>query len=490
MFEIPELVALAGLVLSSLIFYVYAYKVNRKNLNMEGFTLSNRSLSDKQFSNTFAASSLSLATVIIFFISTHELYGLFLLVCPITFLAGQYFFFYVVKRCKVDFGNYRTISDLVYAVFPSKKIARLITAITLTSFIGIAFIELYVGSVILTFFLPKSALWQTFSFFALGIIVLLYIRLGGYKAIVKTDKWQLSLMMLAIGAIFVFSLFLPYSQSANTTVNSFFYFSENPWLILIFSIQILFNNMAVSFTQLSFWQRVVASASLDEAWQGLKKSTWKTLFIWTVPILAFVLLRTKGYNINDLTNFLNFTRETSFLTSVILFPMIIVGFASALFSSADVAIIAIVHALADKNTFLKPFENLPYARFKKYLTLFTISILIVLSVLYWIKYLELTNYFVPLVYSCLGQMIMLFPVSSYAMYKISRGQYAINFNHNILFLGILAGWGCVLSGVILSVNYNSLAMQQGLIIIGVLIIMLATFISTKLKQRALSFNSA
>ena len=37
---------------------------------MEGFTLSNRTLTDKQFSNTFAASSLSLATVIIFFIST------------------------------------------------------------------------------------------------------------------------------------------------------------------------------------------------------------------------------------------------------------------------------------------------------------------------------------------------------------------------------------------------------------------------------------
>ena len=80
MHQTPEIIALFGLILSSIIFYVYAHQVNRQNLNMEGFTLSNRSLSSRQFANTFAASSLSLATVIIFFISTHEIYGIFLLI--------------------------------------------------------------------------------------------------------------------------------------------------------------------------------------------------------------------------------------------------------------------------------------------------------------------------------------------------------------------------------------------------------------------------
>lgn len=332
-YQLPEILALLGLLVSSFVFYLYAHRVNKKNLNMEGFTLSNRTLTDKQFSNTFAASSLSLATVIIFFVSTHENYGLFLLICPFTFVFGQYFFFYIIKRSQVDFSKCRTISDLVYSVFPSKSVARLITLITVVSSIFIAFIELYVGSMILTFFLPKNALCQTFSFFILGIIVLLYIRLGGYKAIVKTDKWQLSLMASSIIAILLFSLLLPYSTSPRTVVNTFSYFSEPLWGALSFVMWVTFNNFANSFTQLSFWQRVVASSSIDEAWQGMKKSTWETMFIWTVPILAFILIRVKGYNISDLEQFLIFIRGYSFLSSIILFPLVIVGFTSALFSS-------------------------------------------------------------------------------------------------------------------------------------------------------------
>ncbi len=487
--QLPEIIALLGLLLSSLVFYIYAYSVNRQNLNMEGFTLSNRTLTDRQFSNTFTASSLSLAIVIIFFISTHELYGLVLLICPITFILGQYLFFYVVRRCKIDFGKYRTISDLIYAVFPSKKIARLITLITVTSFIGIAFIELYVGSVILTFFLPKNALYQTLSFFTLGIIVLLYIRLGGYKAIVKTDKWQLFLMTLSIITILIFSISLPSSTSNKSAINSFMYIGESSWGITSFILWVTLNNLMVSFVQLSFWQRVVASSSLETAISGMKKATWKTLFIWTVPILSFILIRTKGYNINDLENFLAFTRTTSYLSSIILFPIITVGFASALFSSADVAIIAIVHAISDKNTFLKLFENLPYNKFKQYLTILTILILLTLSLVYWIKYLELTNYFVPLIYSSLGQMTMLVPLSCYALWNIRKNITCLYFKDNILFYGIILGWLHVLSGTILSVKYNSAGLQQLMMIFGTLIILLAIKLSLKNPHKELTFNT-
>ncbi len=484
---LPEIIALLGLLISSTIFYIYAYKVNRKNLDMEGFTLSNRSLSGNQFGNTFAASSMSLATVLVFFISTQKEYGLFLLTCPVAFVLGQYIFFFTVKKCKVDFGQCRTISDLIFSVFPSKKVARIITCITVVSYIGLAFIELYVGTVILTFFLPKSALWQTLSFFALGITVLSYIRLGGYKAIVKTDKWQLFLMLLAITAIFIFSILLPYSSTPKTSINSFYFFNVSPWWAFIFVVQIAFTNITGPFTQLTGWQRIVASSSLDEAWKGLKKSTWKTLFIWTVPILSFILLRTKGYDITELEKFLYFTRNTSYLTSIILFPIVVVGFTSALFSSADVAIIAIIHALSDNNTFSKKFKNLSYNKFKNYLTIFTVSILIVLSVLYWIKYIELTNYLVPLVHSSFGQMNILVPLSAYAIYSYKNT--SIEFNANYLFLSILMGWGFVLMGVWLSAKYHFPGLQQAIVVFSILPILIATVVSIKYRQKK-SFFSA
>ncbi|NQY42608.1 MAG: hypothetical protein HRT87_04605 [Legionellales bacterium] len=487
---LPEILSLIGLLTSSLVFYTCAYRINRENLNMEGFTLSNRNLSKNQFGNTFTASSMSLATVLVFFISTQKEYGLFLLACPIGFVLGQYIFFYTVRKCNVDFSKCRTISDLVSTVFPSKKIARAITAITIVSYIGLAFIELYVGTIILTFFMPKSAIWQTLAFFIIGITVLLYIRLGGYKAIVKTDKWQLSLMLLAITTIFLFSILLPYSDTPKTYVNSFYFVNVSPIWALVFVIQILFTNITGPFTQLTGWQRIVASSSVDEAWKGLKRATWKTLFIWTVPIISFVLLRTKGYDITELEKFLYFARNTSELTATILFPIVVVGFASALFSSADVAIIAIIHALSDQNTFQSSFQKLPYRKFKRYLTIFTICILAILSALYWIKYLELTNYLVPLVHSSFGQMNILIPLSAYAIYRINNNQQETKFNENYIFFSILLGWSFVLIGVWLSAKYKFPGLQQAIVVVSILPILVTTFINMRYRQKSLSYSSS
>jgi hypothetical protein len=308
--------------------------------------------------------------------------------------------------------------------------------------------------------------------------VLVYVRLGGYKAIVKTDSWQIFLVILSTSAIFIFSFIVPKSGNIHQDVlTGFFVYTENPVAVFLFVLWVSFNNMAVSFTQLSFWQRVVASSSTESSWQGLKKSTFKTLFVWSVPIISFIVIRMKGYTVNDLQSLLLFVRNFDSITSIVLFPIIVVGFAAALFSSADVAVIAVIHSLFDQNTFITKVKSFNYSVFKRYLTSLTILLLAVLTVIYWVKYFELSNYFIPLIYTSLGQMTCVFPLSIYAIYKLSRNEYPVVFNKEILFLGVLFGWFSVLLGVYLNVNYNSQGLQQIAILFGAFCILFSIYLS-------------
>ena len=205
----PEIIALTGMVLSSIIFYLYAREVNKEKLTLDGFMLSDRNLKKNQFGSTFAASSFSLAINTMFLFMNAQHYAVFMLVAPVTYLLGHYIFIALVRKSDVDVNDCRTVSDLCYKFFPSKALARLITLMTITSYLMLIFVELFIGSLVLTFFLPQDLIYQTGSFLSIGIIVLLYVRLGGYKALVKTDKWQLFLMMLATSLITIFAVISP-----------------------------------------------------------------------------------------------------------------------------------------------------------------------------------------------------------------------------------------------------------------------------------------
>lgn len=147
----PEIISLLGLLLSSFIFYRYARKVNEKKLTLNGFMVADGKLTKSQFSNTFTASNFSLALTFVFFMSSTNL-GLFLFISPCTYLIGHYFFGWLVRKTDFDIKNCRTLSDLIFMLFPSKSVAALIALMTVSSYLMLVFIELYIGSVLFFFF--------------------------------------------------------------------------------------------------------------------------------------------------------------------------------------------------------------------------------------------------------------------------------------------------------------------------------------------------
>ena len=478
MFTTPETLAIGGLVLSCAVFFFHAVKVSKEYLTLDAFMLSDSTLNKSQFGNTFAASSISLATFIIFFFFSAGIYGLWLLVSPFAYLLGQYLFVLIIKSSNVDLKDCRTLSDFVYKYFPSKIVARLITSMTLVSYITLVFLELYIGSIVFSIFLPDSVLYQTISFFAMGVLTLIFVRLGGYKALIQTDAWQLTLMIAATTLIFVFSIIAPSTNNDSgfkLIANSLSYTGES-WFIFWFVVWLTFLNIVTPFTQLPLWQRIAASKDKSVSLQGVLHSSWKVVALCVLPILGFVLLNAKGYTFSSFTDFLNTIKDTNVFAGYIIFPLLIVGLCSTVFSSADTSIIAITYALSDRNTFLSTFSKMSEARLRQALTLIVVFILINLTIIYWAQHAGLQNWLVPIIYAFCGLLSVLSPIPVYILYKLSQGEDFAPISVTktrtfLLFTSILLAWAILLFNTYLSKTtgsqfWSQLSLPLGILIVG------------------------
>ncbi len=478
----PELIAISGLILSSTIFYLYARGVNKEKLTLDGFMLYDRGLSKSQFGNTLAASCFSLAMSVTFYFFSHPLYGLFMLVSPISYISGQYFFVWLVKQSRVDFSQCRTISDLCYKLYPSKSVARLITIMTLSTFIMVVFVELYIGTIVLTVFLPDEIIYKTLSFLGLGLLVLMYVRLGGYKALVRTDKWQLTLMLMSVILIFTYSVFAPAVNGAdvgNILLNTLHYKEDN-WPLLGFVVWLCTMNFLMPFTQISYWQRIAASKSADISLKGLIYSSWKLFILFLCPMLGFILLTAKGYTFEAFPEFLQTIKNTNWISGYIVFPLLVVGFCSMTFSSADTAVIAITYTLSDKNTFLRHFSNMDENKLRRTLVILISLILLILVVIYWLQYTGLQGWLMPLIYTACGQLTVLVPLPLFILIQLARGQEIKSINVTkkntfLLFNSIILAWVILIINTYLSKTTGSQLWMQISVPVGALIISCVTW---------------
>lgn len=479
----PEIIALIGIMLSSMVFYKYARKVNDEKLTLDGFMLSDRNISASQFSNTFAASSFSLATNTMFLFVNCQNYAVFMLVAPITYLLGHYMFIALVRKSNVDVNDCRTVSDLCYKFFKSRAIARLITAMTVSSYIMLVFIELFLGSIVLTFFLPETLIFQTISFLGIGIIVLLYVKLGGLKALIMTDKWQLFLMMLATSLITVFALIAPTINHATSAMilKSLLTPTESTKDLIIFMLWLTMMNFLMPFTQVANWQRVTASKNVSISWKGLIFGTKNVVLLFLLTLFGFMLLKAKGYQLTSLAEFLELVKSSGGISSYVIFPLMIVGFCSMVFSSADTAVISVTYAICDQNSFLAKFSRMSENKLRKTLTGLILAILIALTVIYWFQFTALKDWLLPLIYGVCGQIAILTPLPVYILWQHRKkngfkSMANTGIKSSIIFAGILLSWGLLiycsyLTKVTGEQSFSQLSVPFGCLLISILILM-------------------
>ena len=441
-----ETISMIGLGISCMFFYYHASKVNKKKLSFDNFMLCEKGITKSQFSSTFSASSFSFGMTVPFLLVNSKAFAIYVLVSPITFILGNLFFTYMVKGSNIDLGKCRTLSDMCYLIYPNKNIARLITMMTVTSYIMLLFLELYASTAIVTIFFGEYLIYKAVAFFGIGCFALILVKKGGYETLLRTDLQQIIMMLMATTAIFLFGVFCPVvngSDLGNILLNTTQY-TEDTLSMVLFMVWLSFINMTYPFTQLVNIQRLSATKSKKTCWEGALQGSWKLLALFLLTTFGFLLMHAKGYQIGSINDFLAIVKNSGLFGSVI-FVCLMVGFGSMVLSSTDNIILAISYSLCDSNTFKNSVSAITEKHLRKAMSIFTIILLVILTAIFWLQYAGLQDYLMPLIYTTCSQLAILAPLSIYAVARLRKNKSLLKIEANktrslVLFNSILIAW--------------------------------------------------
>ena len=165
------------------------------------------------FSNlaTITATKIT-ASVIITYVALVFIYGISAIWVYIGTVLGYVLFYFFAIRLKreSDKHKYYTVSDYFYRRYGS-TVGNLTAGIVLISYFMNFTIQLIGGSKIIQSLLGISFFY---SIFITAGIILFYLYLGGFKAVVKTDKVQFVSIVLLFSVLLLF-LFNNFSYSAS-----------------------------------------------------------------------------------------------------------------------------------------------------------------------------------------------------------------------------------------------------------------------------------
>lgn len=417
--------ALLGLVILFAFFVIGAYQF-RQIKSYDSFYLRERSLEDGEYASSFAASSTSFATVLIWFITFASSEGISLLYCAITYLIGAMVFARLtpVLENHSYFSEGRTLGGYMHAMYESRSVALSITIVAAIGDFCILLIELYVGASLFSIYskalLPGAV---PIGVGILAIIVFCYTALGGFPGVVRSDKVQLSLIALAGLLVPLLMWISPPTSNTLTAANwmpqPLFSWPEHPLsqgrfiISLPLFINLLFVNILVFPAQLRQWQMAASCASPTEMRRGLIEGGIINCLLWGLFIILgiFVGVHFPGAG-GQTPNFDNilvgFATADSVLLSYVAFPVLFCACLAALLSTADSAIIPLAQAITD--------DYIP----GKYRNVWT-SRLIILCVLaftlalYYLVFVLLGVNFFSVLFALWGLLIILAPAVGFAL---------------------------------------------------------------------------
>lgn len=451
-----DILAIFGFAVSALVFVWLAREARSKHLSIASYLLGDRSATARDYGTSMVAASTSLATVMLFFLANAQHYGLTLLFCGATYLGGQALFIKILGRANIRTSDLSTNAEFWRIFANAPRSAFVIGILTVTTFLIILFVELYIGSVIIGYYLLDLKTWgKAIAFTILGSVVVAYVRIGGMRVVFRTDAWQLRLMLASMAALIIFAITVPNLDSKEVLLTSVFTVDATFIEVVLFWCWIGLLNITLPFTQLSSWQRIAATKSVAEAWNGLKRQTGSFFVLWFVPVIAFVILSAKGYSLTDLPALFDAMRQGPMAIEGVLYPILFVGFASALFSTADTALIALQFAAADESLTGKFFRTGNERTLRRRLLVTMLAMILLLALIFGLAEAKLGAWFIPLIFAIFGQLAVIAPQIIYALCCRMRGQNFVQFSKLGEFanvVAILLAWLVIIGGTILRAN--------------------------------------
>lgn len=323
----------------------------------DGFFLGNRNIKVADVKNTFAGASLSISTVLVFFLTLSIPFGWQIMISPITLILGVIFFGKYIYPYLKDYPNLLnslkglktfsidSLEDLVYFFYKDKLISKTVTYISAIGIFSILVAEMMVGVTIYQEYFIKP-IWIVLI---IALTLFVYAGFGGLRSVVITDKWQIRIITLSI--IFVV-LGILFTTNFDVTLEVFSNWKPVDKMPTSLYLNIFLINLCFLPSSLRIWQIVSASSKSD----GFEKGLWQsTIIIAIITVLAIFTSKAIFFdsqielaNFNLLSIFGYLSANSSWFLSKVVYPLFITALLSALISTADSAILPLTQILTNK----------------------------------------------------------------------------------------------------------------------------------------------
>jgi len=413
-------IAILLLLFSLAIFWQVGISAGRNIRSVEEFFYSRRNLNRNGFIFTFTAGSTSLATVLFFFLTASQMYGGVFLWNTVTFVVGQALFFWVVSKADLDILKFTSLRSLVLYRTKSLILSNLVRLIVSLNLGAVLLIELIIGSSIIGYIFP-GIYSEFFGFLALSLITVSYVYAGGFAAVVANDAWQARLMWGAAFLLVFVGIYAATSSNLPTlkiiSDGLAYSASERQVWTLIANATIV--NLSLPLVQLAGWQRISAVRASDANLQTYLASLTSLALLWLMFIFFALTMSGLGTHFDSINSVMDYIVSLGPVFQLVFFPLVFVGLASALISTADTAAVGLLLALTGRSAWEK--EGV-WPREKKKMAIVSFFCVVVLGVVYWAIKSNYNDYFLHLLFATFSQAIVIAPL----IYLVSRGSYTVN----------------------------------------------------------------
>ncbi len=344
-----DIATLIGVVILSCIWwYLTAIrKGSRPGASDTEFLYMDGKLQAFEFSDTFAASSISVATVFMGISAFSVVYRGLAWWLLVGFMLGMWVFFLICKRLSQKFQNGRTISQVLGMAYGSESLKKTVSLVSIAYLVGFIGVELFAIFLLLRILSPNLPIpVHILITIASALLFVGYSYAGGYKGIQKNDSIQLYYILVATGILIIASVLFATraKMPAVSVATQLVPLSKSLTQNLIIGGACLALMIPWLSSTADTWHRGVA-AKMDVARikEGLIGKHAKVLFIltltWGSAVLVGVLFPTNQASETAFSNFLQASWQAfSHLPSVfkgLIGGLVCAGLLAAIMSSVD-----------------------------------------------------------------------------------------------------------------------------------------------------------
>jgi Na+/proline symporter len=306
-----------------------------------------------EFSASTVATTISLATVVMAFFELAGRLGVWLFWTVVTTSAGLFVVRLFAKKIwqRISVYDHRpTLHEFLGTEFNSSTLSYVGAVCTSLSFLFAFAVELTVGSKFFAGLVPSVPAWVVVI--VLSVVAFGYTALGGFRAVIVTDRIQMISIWLLLLALPVFYIYYALAHGGwgpslaripAPTLD--FAYKEG---LIAFLLGIFVINVPTFISDMSIWQRIAGAQENQTVAKGLWRSVFTSAATWGVFALlacfAFMIIKTGG-GVNPLVAVVNVIGNTKTTLAKFVLFFTVLGLYGAMLSTASTQLIAVSHTL-------------------------------------------------------------------------------------------------------------------------------------------------